>query len=127
MIKEKKRRYKINDSMKSVVDCLENLVSLEDHAYLKTDRCKRCLQKHLLKAHASSREAIELHHEDRITKHLESLEKRVRKLWKNLETYEKTDSDKAMTRLGEGCRRIRLWLLKTFDMTHVCAHVEPVN
>jgi len=127
MIKENKRSYKINDSMRAVVDCLENLVALEDHAFLKTDRCSRCLQKHLLKAHGASRDAIEQDHEDRVTKHLESLEKKVRRLWKFLDAYETKESTKSAQNLGNRTRRVRLWATRKFDVTHVCAHLTPVQ
>ena len=127
MINESKRKYKINDSMRAVTDCLENLVAMEDHAFLKTDRCKRCLQKHMLKAHGAAKDAIEQDHKPRMTPVLESLERKVRSLWKSLDSYEIHANDNTARKLGLKIRRVRLWMQKTFDITHIMSHVCPVN
>lgn len=125
MIKEKKRVYSINESMRAVVDCVENLLSLEDHAYIKVDRCKKCMQKHLLKAHGASRDAIEQDHEHG-HKHFVSLERRVRNLFPLLETYEKHPTEPNGRKFGGRVRVVRRWACKTFDLTHVMSHVKGI-
>ena len=126
MLQEKKRKYKINDSMRAVTDCLENLVALEDHAFLKTDRCKRCLQKHMLKAHGAAKDAIEQDHDQSRTKILERLEWRVRTLWKALNEYETNPTRINAQILGNKIRRVRLWIQKKFDISHIMAHIDPL-
>ena len=127
MISETKRKYKINDSMRAVTDVIENLVALEDHCFLRTDRCKRCLGKHMLKAQCGAKDAIEQDHKPRITPTLEALEKRVRGLWKNLDAYENDPTDNNARKMGLKVRRVRLWMQHTFDITHIMSHFCPVN
>ena len=112
--------------MRAVTDCLENLVALEDHAFLKTDRCKRCLQKHMLKAHGAAKDAIEQDHDQSRTKILERLEWRVRTLWKALNEYETNPTRINAQILGNKIRRVRLWIQKKFDISHIMAHIDPL-
>ena len=127
MIHETKRKYKINDSMRAVSDVIQNLVAIEDHALLKTDRCKKCLCKHLLKASCGARDAIEQDHKPSVTKKLELLERRVRGLWKWLDIYESKPTRANAFRMGEKTQRVRQWMQRTFDVTHIMAHIDPVQ
>jgi len=126
MLHEKKRVYGINESMRAVADCVENLLSLEDHAYIHTDRCKKCMQKHLLKAHGCARDAIEQDHNPNQTKVLISLERRVRNLFRLLESYENNPNETNGRRLGSRTRVVRKWACRTFDLTHVMSHIGVV-
>jgi hypothetical protein len=123
---ERQRKFKINDSMRAVGDVIQNLVALEDHSMIKTDRCKRCLEKHLLKASCAAKDSIEQDHKPSQSKLLEMLERCVRGLWKDLEVYEKDPTDGNARRLGTKIRRVRVWMLKKFNITHILAHLEPV-
>ena len=54
----KRRKYSINDSLYAIRRCIGALALLEDHCGVSTDRCRNCVEKHLLMAQAHADESL---------------------------------------------------------------------
>ena len=85
------------------------------------------LQKHLLKVTNGAKEAISQEHKSKLNKPLDRLEKRCQALWASLDLYEKSPTEINARRLGMKVKRVRIWLCKTFDISHIESHQEPVH
>ena len=145
-----RRKYSINDSLYAIRRCIGALALLEDHCGVSTDRCRNCVEKHLLMAQAHAdeslpprereieveldvlkaeeygREATTTHTgSKKIKRALERVPHRLRHLASVFYTEigNKPESKRKPDnwwKVGSDARCIRRWMQKTFNISKIC-------
>lgn len=136
-----KSKYTINDALFSIRRCVGALALLEDHCGVSTERCRNCVEKHLvisqarfneietelevLKAEEFGREATTIHTASKeMVKLLEKVPARLNQLASvfytqigNVPAKERTPE--MWRKVGKKARTIRRWMQKSFNISKV--------